>query len=45
MNLSLMLFLIGVLGFVLNRKKCYFNADFYWNHVISYNFPYIGKFT
>jgi len=27
MNLSLILFLIGILGFVLNKKKYHFNAN------------------
>ena len=34
MNLSLILFLIGILGFVLNRKNN-INAYFNWDHVTS----------
>jgi len=37
MNFSIFLFLIGILGFVLNRKKYNTNANFNWNNVIIYN--------
>ena len=45
MNLSLILFLIGVLGFVLNRKNIILMLIFYWDNVTSNHFFNIGKFT
>jgi len=44
MSLTLLLFLIGILGFVFNRKKFDTYAYFYRNNAIIYNILNIGKF-
>ena len=45
MNLSLILFLIGILGFVLNRKNIILMLISHRNNAFSYYIFNIGKLT